>query len=222
MTMIERFEALLAAGKDGALLRFGLGIGVPQGRRRARGPRRTCARRSRSIRAIRRHGSCWERRSRPAIAPAAAEAYRQGIAAAESKRGQAGGAGDAGVPEAARARRRGDPSVPRGRPRSSPDGAFFSMAARPGVEQDERDAARFVLLVAPHCTRARRPRARRGGSTGRPRRRISASRRARVALPAACPGAPTVAPPSPFPRPRLRRAARCRIPRGVSMAWPKV
>ena len=84
MTMIERFEALLATGKDGALLRFGLGseylkAGDPA--RAAMHLREALARDAGYSAAWKLLGKALEAEDRPG----AIEAYRQGIAAAESK-----------------------------------------------------------------------------------------------------------------------------------------
>ncbi|HEX4943197.1 MAG TPA: tetratricopeptide repeat protein [Usitatibacteraceae bacterium] len=84
MAMIERFEALLAAGKDGALLRFGLGseyLKAGDAQRAAMHLREALARDPQYSAAWKLLGKALEGGDRAA----AAEAYRRGITAAESK-----------------------------------------------------------------------------------------------------------------------------------------
>jgi Tfp pilus assembly protein PilF len=84
MTMIERFEGLLAAGKDGALLRFGLGseyLKAGESAKAAVHLREALARDPGYSAAWKLLGKALEAGDRRE----AAEAYRQGIAAAEAK-----------------------------------------------------------------------------------------------------------------------------------------
>ena len=84
MAMIERFEALLAAGKDGTLLRFGLGseyLKAGDTERAAMHLREALARDPGYSAAWKLLGKALEAGDRLE----AAEAYRQGIVAAESK-----------------------------------------------------------------------------------------------------------------------------------------
>ena len=84
MTMIERLEALLATGKDGALLRFGLGseyLKAGDGDRAATHLRQALARDPGYSAAWKLLGKALEAGDRVA----AADAYRRGIATAESK-----------------------------------------------------------------------------------------------------------------------------------------
>jgi Tfp pilus assembly protein PilF len=84
MAMIERFEALLAAGKDGALLRFGLGseyLKAGDAARAAMHLREALVLDPGYSAAWKLLGKALEAGDRAA----AAAAYRQGIAAAESK-----------------------------------------------------------------------------------------------------------------------------------------
>jgi Tfp pilus assembly protein PilF len=84
MAMIERFEALLAAGKDGALLRFGLGseyLKAGDAARAAMHLREALVLDPGYSAAWKLLGKALEAGDRTA----AAAAYRQGIAAAESK-----------------------------------------------------------------------------------------------------------------------------------------
>ena len=85
MNAVERFEALLAAGKDGALLRFGLGSEyLKQG---------DAARAAEHLRAAVGHdpgySAAWKLLGKALEASGAreqaAEAYRSGIAAAEAR-----------------------------------------------------------------------------------------------------------------------------------------
>lgn len=83
MTMIERLEALLAGGKDGALLRFGLGGEYLK----AGDPERAQVHLREAVRQDPRYSAAWkllgralEKRDRQG----AVDAYRQGIAAADS------------------------------------------------------------------------------------------------------------------------------------------
>jgi Tfp pilus assembly protein PilF len=84
MAMIERFEALLAAGKDGALLRFGLGseyLKAGDAARAAMHLREALVLDPGYSAAWKLLGKALEAGDRAA----AAVAYRHGIAAAESK-----------------------------------------------------------------------------------------------------------------------------------------
>jgi Tfp pilus assembly protein PilF len=84
MTMIERFEALLAAGTDSALLRFGLGseyLKAADRKRAAMHLREAIAFDPGYSAAWKLLGKALEGEDRAA----AAVAYRRGIAAAESK-----------------------------------------------------------------------------------------------------------------------------------------
>ncbi len=84
MAMIERLEALLASGKDGALLRFGLGseyLKAGDARRAGEHLREAVALDPGYSAAWKALGKALEASDRAA----AAEAYRQGIAAAQSK-----------------------------------------------------------------------------------------------------------------------------------------
>lgn len=84
MGMIERFEALLAAGKDGALLRFGLGSEYLRA-----GEARLAAMHLREAVALDPgYSAAWKLLGKSLEADdraAAAQAYRSGIAAAESR-----------------------------------------------------------------------------------------------------------------------------------------
>lgn len=84
MAMIERFEAMLAAGKDGALLRFGLGseyLKAGDAGRAAMHLREALALDPGYSAAWKLLGKALEGSDRAQ----AAEAWRQGIAAAEAK-----------------------------------------------------------------------------------------------------------------------------------------
>lgn len=84
MAMIERFEAMLASGKDGALLRFGLGseyLKAGDAARAAMHLREALARDPGYSAAWKLFGKALET-AEPA---AAAQAWRQGIAAAQAK-----------------------------------------------------------------------------------------------------------------------------------------
>ena len=84
MTMIERFEALLAAGKDGALLRFGLGSEYLK----AGDPARAAMHLREAVARDPGYSAAWKMLGKALEAgdrPASAEAYRQGIVAAEAK-----------------------------------------------------------------------------------------------------------------------------------------
>ena len=84
MAMIERFEAMLAAGKDGALLRFGLGseyLKAGDAARAALHLREALARDPGYSAAWKLLGRALEK-AEPAQA---AQAWRSGIAAAEAK-----------------------------------------------------------------------------------------------------------------------------------------
>ncbi len=84
MSMIERFEALLAAGKDGALIRFGLGSEYLKA-----GDEKSAAAHFREAVAIDAgYSAAWKLLGKSLEKNdigAATEAYRKGIAAAESK-----------------------------------------------------------------------------------------------------------------------------------------
>lgn len=84
MAMIERLEALLASGKDGALLRFGLGSEYFKA-----GDLRHAGEHLREAVAMDPgYSAAWKMLGRALEASdrtAAAEAYRKGIAAAQSK-----------------------------------------------------------------------------------------------------------------------------------------
>lgn len=84
MAMIERFEALLASGKDGALLRFGLGSEYLKA-----GDAGRAAMHLREALALDRgYSAAWKLLGKALEATdpaAAAESYRQGIAAAQAK-----------------------------------------------------------------------------------------------------------------------------------------
>ena len=84
MSMIQRFEALLAAGKDGALLRFGLGseyFKTGDAKSAAAHLREAVALDPGYSAAWKLLGKALETNDREA----AADAYRKGIAAAQSK-----------------------------------------------------------------------------------------------------------------------------------------
>jgi len=92
----ERFEALLAAGKDNALLRFGLGshyLAAGDAGRAAEHLRRAVAHDPGYSAAWKMLGKALEALERPAEA---SQAYRSGIAAAE-KRGDKQAAREMGV-----------------------------------------------------------------------------------------------------------------------------
>lgn len=85
MNPVERFEALLASGKDGALLRFGLGSHYLQSGDGAR----AAGHLRRAVDFDPGYSAAWKLLGK-ALAqagdvPAAIEAYRTGIAAAERK-----------------------------------------------------------------------------------------------------------------------------------------
>jgi predicted Zn-dependent protease len=85
MDPTERFEALLAAGKDSALLRFGLGSAYLAGGRAPKAVehlRAAVAQDPAYSAAWKLLGKALEASGEP---PAAAEAYRAGIAAAEKR-----------------------------------------------------------------------------------------------------------------------------------------
>jgi Tfp pilus assembly protein PilF len=82
--MIERFEMMLASGKDGALLRFGLGGEYLK----AGDPERAAAHLREAVARDPGYSAAWKLLGRALEAldgEAAAEAYRQGVAAAESR-----------------------------------------------------------------------------------------------------------------------------------------
>jgi len=82
--MIERFEALLAAGKDGALLRFGLGSAYL----RAGDAPSAVAHLRQALELDPGYSAAWKMLGKALEASdreAAARTYRQGIAAARSK-----------------------------------------------------------------------------------------------------------------------------------------
>ena len=84
MSMIERFEALLASGKDGALLRFGLGSEYLK----AGDPALAALHLRRALAHDPGYSAAWKllgKALEPEDRTAAAEAYRQGIAAALSR-----------------------------------------------------------------------------------------------------------------------------------------
>lgn len=85
MTMIERFEGLLAAGKDGALLRFGLGGEYLKAGRAAEAAAHLQA----AVAQDPGYSAAWKLLGKALAeagdAPAAMQAYRTGIAAAEAK-----------------------------------------------------------------------------------------------------------------------------------------
>lgn len=84
MAMIERFEAMLAAGKDGALLRFGLGaeyLKSGDAGRAAMHLREALARDPGYSAAWKLLGKALEATDRPG----AAEAWRRGIEAAQAR-----------------------------------------------------------------------------------------------------------------------------------------
>lgn len=84
MSMIERFEALLASGKDGALLRFGLGSEYLKA---GDSPRAVTHLRA-ALALDPGYSAAWKLLGKALEAgdpEAAGEAYRQGIAAAESR-----------------------------------------------------------------------------------------------------------------------------------------
>jgi Flp pilus assembly protein TadD len=84
MVMVERLEALLAAGKDGSLLRFGLGMEYLKAGDRSRASMHL----HEAVLLDPGYSAAWKllgkalEQGDPA---AAAQAYRQGITAAESK-----------------------------------------------------------------------------------------------------------------------------------------
>jgi predicted Zn-dependent protease len=82
---IERFEALLAAGKDGALLRFGLGTGYLKAGKRDRAVEHLRA----AVELDPAYSAAWKFLGKALAECArtgeAIEAYRRGIAAAERK-----------------------------------------------------------------------------------------------------------------------------------------
>ena len=84
MSMIERFEGLLAAGKDGALLRFGLGSEYFKA-----GDAKSAAAHLREAIALDPgYSAAWKLLGKALEAGdpgAAADAYRKGIAAAQSR-----------------------------------------------------------------------------------------------------------------------------------------
>ena len=85
MDAAERFEALLAAGKDGALLRFGLGMHYLK----AGNPARAAEHLRRAVEQDPAYSAAWKLLGR-ALADSGAgaeamEAYRTGIAAAEKR-----------------------------------------------------------------------------------------------------------------------------------------
>lgn len=82
--MIERFEALLAAGKDGALLRFGLGSAYLS----AGDSQRAVAHLREALALDPGYSAAWKilgKALEDSDREAAGEAYRRGIAAAQSK-----------------------------------------------------------------------------------------------------------------------------------------
>lgn len=84
MSMIERFEAMLAAGKDGALLRFGLGSEYLK----AGDSGRAAAHLREAVALDAGYSAAWKLLGRALEAGepgAAAEAYRRGIEAAQAK-----------------------------------------------------------------------------------------------------------------------------------------
>ena len=84
MAMIERFEAMLAEGRDGALLRFGLGSEYLK----AGDPDRAAAHLREAVALDRGYSAAWKllgkalEKSDPA---AAAGAWREGVAAAQAR-----------------------------------------------------------------------------------------------------------------------------------------
>lgn len=84
VSMIERFEALLAAGKDGALVRFGLGSAYLKA-----GDTSSAATHLREALALDPgYSAAWKMLGKAlegSDREAAAQAYRQGISAARSK-----------------------------------------------------------------------------------------------------------------------------------------
>jgi predicted Zn-dependent protease len=85
MTLIERFEALLAAGKDDALLRFGLGSEYLKAGDAARAREHL----RQAVTQDPRYSAAWKLLGRALAAEGAVEeamqAYRQGVVAAESR-----------------------------------------------------------------------------------------------------------------------------------------
>lgn len=84
MAMIERFEAMLAAGKDGALLRFGLGSEYLK----AGDTERAAVHLREALALDRGYSAAWKllgKALEKTDREAAAQAWRQGIAAARAK-----------------------------------------------------------------------------------------------------------------------------------------
>ena len=215
MDPAERFEALLASGKDNALLRFSLGHALPRRRARRRARRGTCARRRSRIPTTPLRGSCSARRSPKPASPQAAtrsvpERHRGGRTARATSRRRKEMAVFLRRLEKATARRLG-----RARnARSSRAGVSFTTAARPRrVEQDQRDAARPRSSCRAPCTRATCRRGNRGASPASPKRREQRHQPLAPRFGRCGPAAPRAARRAPCPRRPPRRAARCRSPR---------
>ena len=85
MQPVERFEALLAAGRDDALLRFSLGLAYL----RAGDPGRAAGHLRRAVEHDPSYSAAWkllgQSLAQSGDAVAAMQAYREGIAAAEGK-----------------------------------------------------------------------------------------------------------------------------------------
>ena len=85
MSMVERFEAMLASGRDDALLRFSLGMQYLQGGDAAS----AAVHLRRAVAHDPDYSAAWKLLGKALVqsgdAPAAADAYRDGIAAAERK-----------------------------------------------------------------------------------------------------------------------------------------